>query len=120
MSAEDGAQDTWDFTTQRNETALTVHHLNTQKGMVLGTPITLQIDLVPDPGADAPDQPALLRALGMFGYRADVPPEADTTVQVSLPDLAFEVEAIWTQEERVTKIALSRGFVPDGWGFWEP
>jgi hypothetical protein len=32
----------------------------------------------------------------------------------------FTLEAIWEHEERTTRIALARGFEPDGWGFWEP
>ncbi|MEM9267911.1 MAG: ribonuclease E inhibitor RraB [Pseudomonadota bacterium] len=117
MSEDEGGSD-WDFVTQRNETAWTVHHLNTEKGVALGTPITLDLHLEPQ---DDADEDALLRALAMFGYTAEAVTSEETAyVQVTVPEVAFDVEAIWTHEERVTKIALTRGFAPDGWGFWEP
>ncbi len=106
--------DEWDWDTQQNETAATVHHLNTEQSVALGGAITLEIQLV---ATDTADRGALLKALKMFGYVAQ---ETDDEIEVSVPDITFTFDDIWLHEERVTKIALPRGYHPDGWGFWEP
>lgn len=106
----------WDFEHQRAETAASVAELGREAGLKQGTPITLDLSFVPGPEAGDPD--ALVRALAAWGYLASVTEAGG--VEASILDLPFGYEAIWEQEERASKIALARGFLPDGWGFWEP
>ncbi|MEM6439772.1 MAG: hypothetical protein AAF763_08795, partial [Pseudomonadota bacterium] len=77
--------------------------------------IRLDLQFVPGEAADAP---AFLRALGMFGYEAEGALDG-AEVEASV-DAVLTLEDVWRHEERTTKIALARGYVPDGWGFWEP
>jgi len=87
-----------------------------------GTAIALELFFIP---AEAADQPAFLKALKTFGYSAEV--ESETTkggttreaVLVTV-DSKMSAEDIWLHEERTSKLAQSRGFAPDGWGFLEP
>lgn len=108
---EDGG---WDFEIQRAVTAHTLSELAAQ-GAPEGAPIRLDLQFVPGDGADAP---AFLRALGMFGYAAEGSLDGEE-VEASV-DAVLTLDDIWLHEERTTKIALARGYVPDGWGFWEP
>ena len=84
--------------------------------------ITLELFFVPTPEAD---QPAFLKALKTFGYAAEVElenlPDGSTRAAV-LVNAATKMTAedIWLHEERTTKLAESRGFAADGWGFLEP
>mgnify|MGYP001802706404 CR=1 FL=1 len=41
-------------------------------------------------------------------------------IAASIDGVHLTLEDIWSHEERATKIALSRGYEPDGWGFMEP
>jgi len=106
----------WDFDHQRAETAATVAELAADAGLTPAHRITLDLQFVPMV-ADA-DRDALERALKSFGY---TPGEGDDddTVAVSVRDVPFTLEAIWEHEERTSRMALARGFEPDGWGFWE-
>lgn len=111
-----------DFEHQRAETFWTVADLIKRGALKGGERITLDLEFVPDPdAAELPDRATLLRKLGMFGYRATEPDEdAPKAVTVEIADVPFEAEAIWKHEETATKLALIHGYVPDGWGFWEP
>ena len=86
-----------------------------------GADIALELFFIPSEDAD---QPAFLKALKTFGYEADV--ETEKTEQGSREAVLINVatkmtaEDIWMHEERTTKLAQSRGFAPDGWGFLEP
>jgi len=83
------------------------------------TIVTLDVFLMPGKTAD---QEALERGLAMFGYAGD-PGETEDKEPiyvVSIPDVALTAEDIWLHEERVSKIAVARGYRPDGWGFYEP
>lgn len=75
--------------------------------------VTLELHFVATASAD-PE--AALRALKMFGYAARL--DGKKLILVEIPDLTLSAENIWLHEERCTKIALERGFEPDGWGFW--
>ncbi len=110
MSAED-----WDFEHQRLETEASVSKIRSETG--LGKDARVDLDLEFTPTSDGSDAPATLKALGMFGYAADV---EDGRIQVTVPDVAFDAAEIWRHEERTSRIALARGFEPDGWGFQEP
>ena len=112
----------WDFDHQKAETFWTVADLVKRGALKGGERIALDLEFVPDPEADTqPDREALVRKLGMFGYQAtEADPDAPVTVTVEITDVRFEAEAIWKHEETATKIALIHGYVPDGWGFWEP
>lgn len=102
-----------DFDHQKAETFWTVAELQ-KKGVEEGSVIDLDLDFVP---CDTADAEAAIRALKMFGYDAE--PSEDGGLTLTVPDVAFSAEDIWLHEERATKIALERGFLPDGWGFLE-
>ena len=104
-----------DFQAQQAETFYTVSQFLKDKNVAVmeGQKVTLDLQFVP---GDAADITAAIRALTMFGY--DVTEEKDGEIEVHIPDLAFTAADIWLHEERTTKIALERGFLPDGWGFW--
>ncbi len=87
-----------------------------------GADIALELFFIPDAKAD---QAAFLKALKTFGYNAAV--EAETAVSgqareaiLVTVDTKMTAEDIWQHEERTTKLAQSRGFAPDGWGFLAP
>jgi len=110
----------WDFAEQKSETNDTVQDLKENQNLPVGkdTIVTLDIFLVPGEGAD---QEALEKALAMFGYAGDVSEEEGSSdFVVTVPEVSLTAEDIWLHEERVTKIAIARGFTPDGWGFFEP
>ncbi|HSF93299.1 MAG TPA: hypothetical protein VLA51_14015 [Paracoccaceae bacterium] len=104
----------WDWELQQAQTAYTVQSLLEKEGVTEGMKITLDLDFLATPEADAP---ALFKILKAFGYAAE---EVEGGVSVQVPDVPFTVQDIWTHEERVSNMALHRGFTPDGWGFWEP
>lgn len=111
-------QDDWDFEHQRAETLWTLHEILAQGALKEGSQITLDLQFVPGPGAETD---AFLRKLGMFGYRAEEVRDGDAPfVEAQVDGVALSADAIWTHEERTTKLALLHGFIPDGWGFLEP
>ena len=105
----------WDFEHQRLETEASVAEIRSESGLGKDARVDLDLEFAPVSG-DA-DAPAALRALGSFGYAADV---EDGRIQVTVPDVVFDAAEIWRHEERTSRIALARGFEPDGWGFQEP
>ena len=105
----------WDFEHQRLGTEASVAEIRAESG--LGKNARVDLDLEFAAVGDDADAPAALKALGMFGYAADV---EDGRIQVTVPDVAFDAAEIWRHEERTTRIVLARGFEPDGWGFQEP
>ena len=107
--------DEWDWELQQNQTAYTVAELIKQNSKIDGANIALDMEFEPKDGADAA---TLEKALRTFGYGVIV--STTGALQASISDIPFTFEFIWTHEERTTKMALSRGFAPDGWGFWEP
>lgn len=86
-----------------------------------GAAIALELFFIPNQEAD---QEAFLKALKTFGYTAEVESEKTDKGQrdAVLVNVATKMTAdeIWLHEERTTKLAQSRGFSPDGWGFLEP
>ena len=87
-----------------------------------GANITLELFFIP---AENADQAAFLKALKTFGYSAEVElenlPDGGSREAVLITAAAkMTSEDIWLHEERTTKLAESRGFAPDGWGFLEP
>jgi len=110
VSAED-----WDFEHQRLETEASVAEIRAESGLAKGARVDLDLEFAP--ASDEADGRAALKALGMFGYAADV---EDGRIQVTVPDVAFDAAEIWRHEERTSRIVLARGFEPDGWGFQEP
>lgn len=84
---------------------------------------SIELELFFNPTTEA-DQPAFLKALKTFGYQAEVETEKteDGTREAVLVNVATKMTAddIWLHEERTSKLAQSRGFSPDGWGFLEP
>ncbi|MFO1104765.1 MAG: hypothetical protein U1E34_01590 [Amaricoccus sp.] len=109
----------WDFDEQRAETEMTVAQVREESGLDETAVITLDLEFVPvEEGADPA---AVLKALTSFGYLASaVENDPDGRIEATVLDIPFSAEVIWLHEERTTRIALARGFVPDGWGFWEP
>ncbi len=84
---------------------------------------SIELELFFTPKDDA-DQPAFLKALKTFGYQAEVETEntengTREAVLVNVPT-KMTAEDIWLHEDRTSKLAQSRGFAPDGWGFLEP
>jgi sulfur carrier protein ThiS len=110
-------EEEWDFEEQRADTEMTVAQLLKETDLTEESVITLDLEFVPE--TEEADTAAFIKALETFGYLASAT-EEDGRVDVSVLDIPFGVEAIWTHEERTSKIALARGFIPDGWGFWEP
>lgn len=106
--------DEWDWELQQAQSAHTVAEL-LKDGVKEGATITLDFSFKAIEGAD---RTALEKALVMFGY--ELGEDAETEFTASISDIPFTLDSIWTHEERTTKMALSRGFAPDGWGFWEP
>jgi regulator of RNase E activity RraB len=86
-----------------------------------GAAIALELFFIP---TDDADQPAFLKALKTFGYQAVVDVEntkSGTREEVLVTvETKMTAEDIWLHEERTSKLAQSRGFAPDGWGFLEP
>ena len=86
-----------------------------------GASIELELFFNPE---EAADQPAFLKALKTFGYVADIETEntEDGAREVVLVNVTTKMtsEDIWLHEDRTSKLAQSRGFAPDGWGFLEP
>lgn len=95
-------------------TAMTLEQIFGDSDVAEGTPVTLDFDLLAGPEARAAD---LTRALGMFGYQVS---EGDGKVTASVSDVPLTLADIWTHEERITTIAVARGYISDGWGFLEP
>ncbi len=86
-----------------------------------GAAIELELFFIPTKEAD---QPAFLKALKTFGYKAEVESESTSdgqrnAVLINVPT-KMTSDDIWLHEERTTKLGQSRGFAPDGWGFLEP
>ena len=109
--------DTWDWAHQRGETEATIAMLRDEAAMIDGAIITLDLEFVAV--FDDADRAAFEKALKTFGYQITSDAE-DDSVEVAVPNLPFTLESIWQHEERTTKLALARGFEPDGWGFFEP
>lgn len=109
-------EEDWDFDTQYAETLYTCEHLRDKKGVKPHTEIMLDLFFVPIKGEEN-RKDACEKALGMFGYQIEDADEAE--ISVSVGPIPFTPQDIWLHEERTTKIALSRGYKPDGWGFAE-
>lgn len=112
----------WDFETQRADTVWTVQHLIAEKNITEGSVITLEIQTVAAPESGPLARAAYLSALAKENLEADEY-EADDgtkTIEVAFPETVFTADAIWACELQVTKVALACGWMPDGWGFWEP
>ncbi|WP_316015716.1 hypothetical protein [Roseobacter sp. HKCCA0434] len=105
----------WDFEHQKAETAVTLKHIEESGDLAAGTPVTLDLEFLPVEGADSA---ACAKALRTFGYEVEV--HEDGMIAAHATNVPLTLDGVWTQEERATKIALERGYEPDGWGFWEP
>ncbi len=105
----------WDSALQQNQTAYTVATLQKENGIEEGANITLDLTFVPQEDANVE---AFEKVLKTFGYASSRGEDGEISVEV--PDIPFTFESVWTHEERTTTMALSRGYRPDGWGFWEP
>lgn len=109
----------WDFAEQRADTEATIAQVRAESGLTAKDKITLDLEFLPeDKDADAA---AFIKALVSFGYLASAAEDdPDGRIDATVLDIPFTFEAIWLHEERTSKLALARGFVPDGWGFWAP
>lgn len=109
----------WDYAEQRADTEMTIDQVRKESGLDATAMITLDLEFLPEE-KDA-DVAAFIKALQSFGYLASAAEDdPDGRIDATVLDIPFTLEAIWMHEERTTKLALARGFVPDGWGFWEP
>ena len=115
----------WDFSEQQAETVWTCEQLRDERGVKPHSDIMLDLFFVPIEGEDA-RRDALEKALGAFGYTVDDFDCSDDeeanpdTVACSIGPIPFTPQDIWMHEERTTKMALARGYRPDGWGFADP
>lgn len=109
MSAEN-----WDFDTQKAATFYSVAQFLAEEKVPEGAIISLELFFIP---AGENDREAFLKALKTFGYAGE--PDNDGII-VRVDNVEFGAGNIWLHEERTTKLALSRGYEPDGWGFLEP
>ncbi|RIJ18235.1 hypothetical protein D1227_00915 [Henriciella mobilis] len=108
----------WNFAEQQAETVWTCEQLRDKQGVKPHSDIMLDLFFAPIEGEEARRE-AFEKALSSFGYEIA---EADEPGQVaaSIGPIPFTPQDIWLHEERTTKMALARGFKPDGWGFAEP
>ncbi|MEM8741716.1 MAG: hypothetical protein AAGE13_09485 [Pseudomonadota bacterium] len=109
--------DPWSWAEQRRDTEVSYRELSREAGLAPGTPITL--DLIFLAAETDSDEAKLVAGLARAGYAVEADPE-DGTVEASIDNVPFTVEAIWAHEEKTTRIALTHGYAPDGWGFFEP
>ncbi len=113
----------WDFESQQAATRYTVAQLIADKNVPENAKISLELFFIP---SDKGETKNLLKALKTFGYTASSEQETleggttRTAVLVSIENTEMSADNIWLHEERITKIALTRGYTPDGWGFLEP
>lgn len=105
----------WDFEHQKAVTDVTLKEIEAGGDLAMGQNVTLDLEFLPVAGADAD---ACAKALKMFGYEVEV--HEDGMIAASLDDVPLTLDGVWTAEERATKIAIERGYEPDGWGFMEP
>ncbi|WP_018148439.1 hypothetical protein [Henriciella marina] len=108
----------WNFTEQQAETVFTCEQLRDSKGVKPHSEIILDLFFVPIEGEEA-RRAAFEKALETFGYQLGEA-EKETEVAASIGPIPFTPQDIWLHEERTTKMALARGYKPDGWGFAEP
>lgn len=108
----------WNFTEQQAETVWTCEQLRDKQGLKPHSDIMLDLFFVPAGGEEARRE-ALEKALESFGY-ALTEAEKPEEIAVQVGPIPFTPQDIWLHEERTTKMALARGFKPDGWGFLEP
>ncbi|MEM9784514.1 MAG: hypothetical protein AAF899_18815 [Pseudomonadota bacterium] len=111
----------WDFATQQADTAWVCMDLIAKTALSGGETITLDLQFVPGGGdADRAGFVAAMQAAGYSGNAWSDPKSGVETIEAVVPGIAFTFEAIWQQEERLTRIALLFGYRPDGWGFHPP
>ena len=108
----------WNFTEQQAETVYTCEQLRDTKGIKPHSEIMLDLFFVPIEGEEA-RRAAFEKALETFGYQPGES-ENENEVAASIGPIPFTPQDIWLHEERTTKMALARGYKPDGWGFAEP
>lgn len=108
----------WNFTEQQAETVWTCEQLRDRQGVKPHSEIMLDLFFIPVEGEDARRE-ALEKALESFGYEIAADSEPGQ-VAASIGPIPFTPQDIWLHEERTTKMALARGYKPDGWGFAEP
>lgn len=107
----------WNFTEQQAETVYTCEQLRDRQGLKPHTDIMLDIFFAPIEGEE-PRREAFEKVLDSFGYALGEP-DTEDQVAVSVGPIPFTPQDIWLHEERTTKMALARGYQPDGWGFAE-
>ncbi len=108
----------WNFTEQQAETVYTCEQLRDTQGVKPHSEIMLDLFFKPIEGEEARRE-AFEKALASFGYELNEA-EAPDEVAATVGPIPFTPQDIWTHEERTTKMALARGYQPDGWGFAEP
>jgi hypothetical protein len=107
----------WDWAKQEAETLQVIGALLLKPDLYRGMEIQLDVQTI-DGGrgrfADyAKDLQAQKLSFKVYDGNEDFP----ETVEVQFPKANLSFDSIWPREKRVTEIALSHGFEPDGWGF---
>jgi len=105
---------THDFEKQRQETIWVWSDI-TNRNPDLPEKINLDIHFLPiSTNSNEDDFKASLEGVGFLVKFY----EDNETVEASVSNIHASVDAVWLHEERATKLALSHGFKPDGWGFF--
>ena len=108
----------WDWETQRADTEAVWSELAEKYELPHGMAIALDLQFV---AGDAPDKPGFVAALRNGDYSIEIANNEEGVETIAATtQTTFDPHAIWEEEERATRIALDHGYLPDGWGFWEP
>ncbi|WP_435312285.1 ribonuclease E inhibitor RraB [Primorskyibacter sedentarius] len=103
-----------DFDTQKDQTFANYAELSDANDL----PDTADVDYFFLPAEDDADWRALADALSRDGYDCEfVEDDGAPYLVATLSDQAISAASIWMGEEVATRVALSHGFTPDGWGF---
>jgi len=103
-----------DFEKQRQETIWVWSDI-ANRNPNLPAKINLDVQFLPVSGAS--DKDSFKANLEEVGFSVKFYEDGET-VEASVSSIDASVDAVWLYEERATKLALSYGFKPDGWGFF--
>ncbi|KAE9627339.1 hypothetical protein [Parasedimentitalea maritima] len=101
-----------DFEKQRSETIWVLEDLGSKQSL----PAIADFDFYLVPASSLSDPVRAVSELKAEGYAAAFDEETKD-IWIPIYALTVAIDAIWDHEERITKIGLSSGYRPDGWGF---
>lgn len=100
-----------DFNQQKQETVWVWEDICDRNSNL---PAQIDLDIQFLPQSPASNKAHFKGALEEAGFVVEC---YEQTVEAKVAGVHASADAIWLHEERATKIALSHGFKPDGWGF---